>query len=204
MKHTKEEVLAEAKKLGLTLSDAEVDQLVKDEKLPEKKQTPEERREEMKARFTFDQLLEKYLDAASESKDRKLKIRDLEGVVEDLTGKLNANGDFKTKFPELEKQLVALKESEKKRRELKFNKFDDGKKKTLDYLLNVDIITADKFDETVELFLPAGSAGASGAPQPGSPPPAATLEAQLAIAQKEGRTLDVVSLKRQIAEAAKT
>jgi hypothetical protein len=183
---TKEEVLAKAKELGLTLTDAEVDQFVKDGKLPEKVENKTGTRiEELIAKYSQRQLAEMYLETSGEAKDRRIKARDLETQMGEIKKELETKGELLSKYPELEKQLKGLetqlqaqKDAEKKRREAKYNSLDEKKKNAFKVLLDVDRVGADDFDAQMEIISGHKSDGHSSESSGGLPGPVALTDAQ--------------------------
>jgi hypothetical protein len=174
MEVTKQQVLDRAKELGLNLTDTQIEQLVKDGKLPEK-QTPEERKEELKSKYNVEQLIDMLLDARTDAKQRRHEAKELKDQLEGLKVEMQGISDFKTKYPELEKKLNTLSESEKKRREQILAKLDKAKAERLTYLQDVDRISADQFDSTVELLGSTKSNGAEAPAPGGGDPPKVTL-----------------------------
>jgi len=174
MEVTKQQVLDRAKELGLNLNDAQVEQLVKDGKLPEK-QSPEDRKEDLKSRYTIDQLIDMLLDARSEAKDRRHEAKSLKEQAEAMTKEIQGITELKTKYPALEERLKNFSDSEKKRREFVVAKLDKAKAERLTYLLDVDKISADQFDSTVELLGSTKSNGVDTPPPGGGDPPKITL-----------------------------
>lgn len=183
MSVTKEEVLAKAKELGATLTEEEVNQFVKDGKLPEKHSSYAQKKEELKG-LSVDQLIEKILETSGEARDRRLEAKEYKQKVDELTRQINSLKEVSEKYPELEKQfnstqevLKGIKDSEKKRREATVAKLDKSKAEKISYLLNVDTISSDQFDSTVELLTNTKSKGADAPPPAGGEPPKITLSA---------------------------
>lgn len=191
---TKDEVAAKAKELGLTLIDAEIDQYVKDGKLPEKPDTKryEEMRTEL-AKKTTSELIDLILDARSEAKDRRLENKTLKEQAEALTKEINAVKQDASKYPELESrfktletQLQAARDSEKKRREAIFTKLDEKKRSVIGYLLEVEKIGAEQFDATIELLITAKTNGAESPTPAGIPPTVQLTDAEKRDALRMG------------------
>ena len=171
---TKDEVLAKAKELGVTLTEEQIEQFVKDGKLPE--ETSEQRYMKVKAdleKLDKSDLIDRILAANSEAKDRRLEAKTekeqrekLEKQLKELEGKASKFTELETELNSTRETLKQIKEAEKKRRELALEKVKD--KDGLDYLLNVDAVNGDQFDRTIEKLTGKKNNGAD-APQPGEP-----------------------------------
>lgn len=175
---TKEMVLERAKELSLTLSDSEVEQLVKDGKLPEKKTEPAGTKiEELAGRYSTLQLAQMVVELRGENAERRHTERSLKEQAEQLTRELGGLKETAAKYPDLEgkfKQsqdvIQKYKETEKRRREAALSTLDDTKKAKLTYLLDVDKIGSDEFEGTVELLLSSKSPGVEPHTPAGEPP----------------------------------
>lgn len=182
---TKDAVIAKAKELGLTLTEVEIDQFVKDGKLPEASTTPEARKAEMLKKYTAEQLVEMLLDTRAEAKERRIEVRQLKEDAERLTQEIRQVSGLKETYPKVEKALKDLQEAEKARRKQAILKLDAEKQKALDYLMDVDHIPGDKFDSTLELFVGERSQGAA-APAPGGSPEIVLTDEQKKEASRMG------------------
>lgn len=174
---TKDQVLAKAKELSLSLTEAEVDEHVSKGTLPT---NPSEKRyRELKGEFEQmekDKLIDKLMELSSEAKDHRLKAREyreqLEQVQKELTAlkeQLGKHPDLENKFKALETQLQAVKDAEKKRREQALSKIPEDKRATFNYLLNVEAVPSEQFDGTIEYLLTQKSPGMH-IPSPGLSP----------------------------------
>jgi hypothetical protein len=179
----KEDVIAKAKELSITLTDAEVEDFVKQNKLPEK---PADKRQELREQG-MEKLVDRVLSQQSEIMEKKHDLRTLKEDAEKLTKEIQANSEMKNKYPELEKRIQAMQDSEKKRRELVIGKLDDKKKAAVSYLLEVDKVSADQFDQTIEIISETKSPG-SDTPPPGSPSKIILTEAEKAEAARMNLT----------------
>ena len=209
---TKEEVVAKATSLGLTLTEEQINQHVTDQKLPEKeKQKDGTTVEELVAKYSPQQLAVMLQETRSEAAERRRENKTLkeqaEAVAKQIEELQKVKGqlpEFEAKMKDLGEQLKGVKESEKKRREAAIAKLDEKKKATFSYLGDVDKISADQFDATIDSLVDKMSDGTGSQSPAGSPPGAATLQDKLAEAQKNKRPLvEIVALQRQIAEAQK-
>ena len=175
---TKDEVVAKAAELSLKLTDEQIDQHVKDQKLPEK---PENKSgtsiEDLIVKYSQRQLAEMLLETRSEAAERRRENKTLKEQAEGITREVQELSKFKTQTPELEAklrgletQLQGVKDSEKKRRELALAKLDEKKKPVFSYLSDVEKISADQFDATMETLVEPGTNGTtSQTPAPGAP-----------------------------------
>lgn len=203
---TKDEVIAKAKESGLTLSDAEIDEAVKSGKMPEKKEDHIGTSvDALVTKYTPRQLAEMLIDTRSEAKDRRLENKELKANVETLTVEITKVKELALKSPELEKQLTSLnellakqKEGEKKRREAVMSKLEKEKQDALDYLLNVDNVTPDKFDATVSLF-EKKSNGMSPPPSPGTPPKEYFTKEEVAAMSQSEVSANLEKINKSIA-----
>lgn len=168
---TKEQVLEKATELSLTLTETEVDQYVKDGKLPEKADEPDAG--VLQKQYQHRELAEMYRDACAEAKKYRLEKRDLKEQLEKVSAQLNDLTQAAGKIPELEAQVKAgqemaasLKESEKSRRVLALSKLPDEQRKAVEYMANPETVKADQFDQTLALLVQQKNGGA-GAPTPG-------------------------------------
>ena len=174
---TKEDVLARAKELSLTLNETEVDKFVTDGKLPE--ETSDQRYQRMKKELeakSQSELIQMVLDARSEAKDRRLETKEIKGQFDEMGRKLQEMTEKASKYPELQEQynglqssVQVIKDSEKKRREAALSKLEESKRTKLAYLLEVDKVGGDQFDETLEMLTTKKSDGHA-APSPGGGP----------------------------------
>lgn len=171
---TKEEILAKAAELGLKLSDEQIAQHIKDGTLPGK-QSAEDWREELKAKYTVDQLVEKLLEAWSEAKDRRLENKELKEKLEKLNAEFAKLKDIAEKYPAIEQALNEFKENEKKRRIAILEKFDENKRNAISYLTDIEKISASDFDTTIALLQDQKLQGMPTSKAPGEPPKEPTL-----------------------------
>jgi hypothetical protein len=185
MSVTKEQVLDKAKELGLTPTEDEVNQYVKDNKLPEKQPENWQKQREALKGLSSEQLLEKCLDYAAEARDRRLEAKELRQQMGDVKKELDLSKDAAQRSPELEKKLKDMetqiqsgKDAEKKRREAKYSSLDEKKKNAFKVLLDVDRVGSDDFDAQMEIISGHKSDGHS-TESPGGPPgPVALTDAQ--------------------------
>ncbi len=131
----KEDVLAKAQELGLTLSDAEVDRFVAENKLPEKKVPSGTRVEQLLAQHSPRELAEMYLETASEAKDRRLEARTLKEQLEAVGKEIEGYKTQLKDVPGISEQLkkandlvASFKDGEKKRRAAIIEKLDEKKR----------------------------------------------------------------------------
>lgn len=174
---TREEIVAKAKEMGLTLTEAEIVQLEKDGKLPEV--SNEQRYAQMKAELSgknASELIDMVLDARSEAKEHRLTAKGHKAKADELAVKVAELSALKEKTPELEAKLADLNatlkardEAEKARRTAILAKLPKEKSEPLQYMLNVEAIKGDQFDVTVDLLLDPKKNGMS-VPPPGDPP----------------------------------
>lgn len=192
MKVTREQVLEKAKEFGLTLSDAEVDQLVKDEKLPEKPATRDPKKE-LVEKHNIEQLAEIVIETRSEAKERrhenaelKKNVETLQTQLRELQGVKDDKAKTDAKLQEMSDTLKSIKDAEKKRRETIINKVDEKKRPALGYLTNVDAVTADQFDQTMDVITGGKTNGHHGAPPPGGDEEPVLTPAEQAEAKRLG------------------
>ena len=175
---TKEEVVAKATELSLTLTDEQIAKHVTEQKLPEKQENKVGTTiEELLSKHSPRQLAEMLQDTRSEAAERRRENKTLKEQAEAVTAKIadleKVKGqvpEFEAKMTELKAQLQGVKDAEKKRRELAFAKLDEKKRATFDYLVNVDTISADKFDATIESLAEVKSNGTESHTPAGDPP----------------------------------
>jgi hypothetical protein len=178
MSVTREQVAEAAKTLGVTLTDAEVEGFVKDGKLPEKKETNSGTAiDDLVSKYSHRQIAAMLKETEAESIARKHKIRSLEEVVEAANKAMEAAKKDTTRLPELEaankvlqERLQANADGERKRREQMLGKLPEEKRGVLDFMLNVDTVSPDKFDQAIALHITTKGNGAD-APPPGGDPP---------------------------------
>lgn len=188
---TKEQVQERAKELGIAVSETEAEQYVKDGKLPEKKELNSGTRvDELVAKYSHRQIAQMLIEVESESINRKHKIRKLEEDAEAVSKELGAVKEGLAKTPELEAKnkelqttLQAHRDGEKKRREAALAKLSEEKRGVLDYLVNVDVVSPDKFDQTLALHLTTKGNGAD------APPPGSQKESEVNPWKKETKNL---------------
>lgn len=169
---TKEQVLAKAKELGLTLTDAEVEKYVTDQKLPE---APKDAKKELISKYKIEEMAEIVLDTRAEAKERRHESTELKKTITTLETQLaelkSVKGDKEKtdlQLAEITKTLGQIKEAEKRRRQAMILKIDEKKRPALQYLENVDAVTSDQFDMTLDALGVRGN-GVHGAPTPGGP-----------------------------------
>ena len=171
---TKEQVVAKAKELSLTLTEEQTDEYVKQGKLPE---VPVDRKAELKEKYNVDQLVDIIVETRGEAAERRRTNAELVKQVESLKTEIGSMNDLKVKTPELEAQLkksnellAAMRDAEKKRREAVLASVPEDKRAKVTYLLDVDKVSSDQFDGTVEMLIEPSSPGARKVPGPGDPP----------------------------------
>lgn len=171
---TKEQVLVRATELGVTLTDEQIQKHVADGTLPEK-ESPN-MREEFRGQSS-EQLITLVLETRSEAAERRRQNKVLKEQVESLTREVQALGPLKDKTPELEAQLkkanesiTAMKDAEKARRNAVLATVPEAVRKTIEYMGDVDKISSNEFDATVELLVDPAKPGARRVPNPSDPP----------------------------------
>jgi hypothetical protein len=205
---TKEQVVAKATELGLTLTDSQIEQLVKDDKLPVKEE-PVSGIDELVANHSPQELAQMVKKLRAEAAEKRVANQGLTKENADLAKKIDELSPAAKKYPELEKQIneaqatvTAFREGEKKRRALALDKLDEQKRTKLSYLLDADKIDAVTFENTLELVTTSKSDGVNTL-TPSGGLPTVSLQERLVKARQEGRTLDAVVLQRQIQEQKK-
>jgi hypothetical protein len=113
-------------------------------------------------------LIDLILDARGEARDHRLKAKEHKQRADDLAAKVTELSALSNKTPELEAKLSdlngalkSMKDSEKARREALLAKLPKEQGEPIKYMTNVDAITSDQFDATVDLLLDTKKNGMS-------------------------------------------
>lgn len=199
---TKEQVIAKMKELGLTLTEEQIAELVAANKLPE---APVDRKAELKEKYNVDQLVDIIVETRGEAAERRRSNVELVKQVDALKVQIQELTDLKVKTPELEAQLKkaneileAMKVAEKKRREAVLSNVSEDKRTKVSYLSDVDKVSAEQFDATVEALVDPSSPGAKKVPGPGGPP-----AGDNPFSKKHYNLTAQIELRRKDPEAAK-
>ena len=122
MATTKEQVIAKATELGLTLTAEEITKFITDDKLPDELFKQEKRYKELEEKAKVDpsviaDIIKQLRDANSEAGDRRKQAKDLKTKLDKIESdkqkekedKLKADGEFQKLLDEKEKELNDLK-----------------------------------------------------------------------------------------------